>query len=735
MKNDLPRQSINVDKENLIPLWTLKESDNVILKLALFKNSVTFDITGQTIRLGAKTTKGLKEQIDGFTIQENNLDIALKNTILIPGLTEIDLEFTDAVGKMTSASFYINVNQKVLNDSAVEATNEFDTFTKTVGEIQGDYQGLRTIMLDENNAANLQNQINLANASLEQKANKSNVESLFDDVDSQLADIAINPMKYNVVGDGVTDDTVNLQVLFDSVSDNSIILLNKNYKVSKLKLSNKKNIKFIGNGSITQSTTIVQNYTMQNPLSTEPMITLVGCENIVFEKGLNLFPVNEALYCNGTTKRVTFNCIVDGRNTSRFSGIFFVGDGLDFNGIIRNCGVLPIWNGTQNPYSTCNGLHCSGAKNIIVKGELYNNGMNGLYLYACSDLVVDKSVNIYGNGMSGIQIAFGVTDREQKRYKISGTIHDNYSDGIDINNTTSTRLSVEAIIDNTIQYNNGFIGSNVTQDGSGVATLINIDDVDICNNIVVNSARGGLYAYNVNNLKVSNLIIRKKNNVAPALYFENVDNVEVLLVDGITKGEGLKLYGTVKNFKMIGGKIESAEGISLVLPTTGLTLEKPSFNYTTFIGKGTINGVFDLINCYIESLDNVAVSVKKNEIKFNNTKMKGATIGLQINGFTDIQIIGGEYEGTRNNGIQITGASSRIIIDKANVITKSASPALHVLGNSGEIRILNNIISGFTGNSLRLEPSACGTVYLDNNTYKSGSLELGNGTKKNLQWA
>lgn len=176
MINETQRKAINVDKPNLIPLWTFKQNDDAVLNISLFKESVMFDVTGQTIRLGAKTSNGLKEQIDGFTIQGNNIDIALKNTILVPGIVEIDLEFTDAEGKMTSASFFINVNKKVLNDTAVEATNEFGTFKKTVEEIQGDYKGLKAIIIDENNAANLQNQVNEVNASLEQGGNEIQIE-------------------------------------------------------------------------------------------------------------------------------------------------------------------------------------------------------------------------------------------------------------------------------------------------------------------------------------------------------------------------------------------------------------------------------------------------------------------------------------------------------------------------------------------------------------------------------
>lgn len=167
MKNESTRKVINVDKPNYVPLFEFKELDNAVIRLSLFKASVEFDITGQTVKLGAKTSKGLKEQSEGFTINKNNLDIDLKNSILVPGTVEIDLELKDASGTMTTASFFITVKSKVLNDKAVEGTNEFDTFTKTAAKIEEDYKGLRRIIIDENQAANLQDQVNQTNAQLD----------------------------------------------------------------------------------------------------------------------------------------------------------------------------------------------------------------------------------------------------------------------------------------------------------------------------------------------------------------------------------------------------------------------------------------------------------------------------------------------------------------------------------------------------------------------------------------
>lgn len=203
MKNESIRKVINVDKPNYAPLFEFKELDNAVIRLSLFKDSVEFDITGQTVKLGAKTSKGLKEQSEGFTINKNNLDIDLKNSILVPGAVEIDLELKDVSGAMTTASFFITVKSKVLNNKAVESTNEFDTFTKTVAKVEEDYKGLRRIIIDENQAANLQDQVNQTNAHLEhidefkEQYYKNNVDiSLVDGYDKNDISKVLNTIKF-----------------------------------------------------------------------------------------------------------------------------------------------------------------------------------------------------------------------------------------------------------------------------------------------------------------------------------------------------------------------------------------------------------------------------------------------------------------------------------------------------------------------------------------------------------
>ena len=284
MKNNTTRKTINVDKPNLIPLWTLKQEDDVILKLALFKEATPFNIAGQTIKLGAKTLKGLKEQIDGFTIKENELDIALKNSILVPGLIEIDLEFKDAGGKMTSTSFFINVNSKVLNDVAVKATNEFDTFTKTVTEIEKDYQGLRKIVIDENNAANLQDQVNKVNSSLEHKVNQDELE-----IERKRIDLLTK------VQNGETEGNTELldirvgadAIIYDSAGESVRKQFDKKANQSSLDAYGLKNV-IPGEKILTETNTY---FNIENAIIGKPITVINNNNSTVYVGNVNLLNI------------------------------------------------------------------------------------------------------------------------------------------------------------------------------------------------------------------------------------------------------------------------------------------------------------------------------------------------------------------------------------------------------------------------------------------------------------
>ena len=131
MINDVARKSIHVDAPNNVPVAQIKEYDDFILKLALMKYNTPFDCTGQTATLGVKAPSGLFEQTTDITINKDQIDIKLKTGIVSkPGICNMELKLQDSNGSMTTASFFIVVNRKILNDGAVEASDEFDSLTE-----------------------------------------------------------------------------------------------------------------------------------------------------------------------------------------------------------------------------------------------------------------------------------------------------------------------------------------------------------------------------------------------------------------------------------------------------------------------------------------------------------------------------------------------------------------------------------------------------------------------------
>lgn len=234
MKNITQRLIINVDKKNKIPVWEFKQEDDGVLLLSLYKNSIELNLEGQKLKLGCTRADGaVIELTEGITINGNNVDIQLKNNILAKaGFVECDLEISDSTGKMTTATFIITVSKKMLGTDNIEASNDVSAINKLIADVQAkaikldvdikklvqeanskiteidnrvnerllviqkDYDSLKKVIIDENAAANLQDQVNQTNAQL-------------DNINIQINNIEI------VLYPNGTDDTSQIQNAMD----------------------------------------------------------------------------------------------------------------------------------------------------------------------------------------------------------------------------------------------------------------------------------------------------------------------------------------------------------------------------------------------------------------------------------------------------------------------------------------------------------------------------------------
>ena len=267
MKNRSIRKIVNIDQVNHIPVWNFKQEDDGVLLLSLYNNSIPFDITGQTVSLGAKRSdKAVIEQIDGFTINKHQLDIELKNNILAAiGTVQMDLEIKDADGKMTTASFYVTVDEKMLGKDNIEASNDISAVNKVVNDlkskeeqvnkiindikpkadklmndIKSDYNSLQKIIIDENQSANLQKQVTDLGSQLE------HIETKIENYK------VINVLEHGVIANNINiDNTVKINEIIANVGDRVKLYFPKGtyYFQTPLKI---KNVDIEGDGFITK---------------------------------------------------------------------------------------------------------------------------------------------------------------------------------------------------------------------------------------------------------------------------------------------------------------------------------------------------------------------------------------------------------------------------------------------------------------------------------------------------
>ena len=233
MRDIIENKEIKVNEKNIIPLAEVKEESDVTLNLELYKNNMPFDVTGQSIKLGLLINNELiGEQSDGITINKNVVTIKLKNSFIQPGKLELDLTLTDNTGRMTTSSFYLIVNKKTIGGTSIQGTDLLETLDKvilyfkvnsqkaidgfiaestellsdikkngekTINDIKSNYDSLKQIIINENQAANLQEQINV---------NKNRIEQLEDLTPVWQEHEGIGNITVNDSFDGVTKDLV-----------------------------------------------------------------------------------------------------------------------------------------------------------------------------------------------------------------------------------------------------------------------------------------------------------------------------------------------------------------------------------------------------------------------------------------------------------------------------------------------------------------------------------------------
>ena len=562
--------------------------------------------------------------------------------------------------------------------------------------------------------------------------------------------------EFGNIGNIVID---NIQNIINNALENREIIINNSFNVDSITIENKNNIKICGSGKINQVTNNYQVQTSETVVSNFALFKIRNCNNLIIE-GINFSSKFESVDIQSSNNIKFINCVFEGKdNTSLFNGVV----GRDSTNIsfekctIKNFSKMPTYNTSAklNNYSLGEGIAFYNVDGVFVKNcYVHNNAKNGVYTYGCKNVIVDGN-NIFENGMSGIQLAFAFGN--ETNYSIDNNIIEaNYSDGIDINNTMPQSININCTINNNKYKNNGWFNKNkeyITQDGSGVATLVNVNGVKGKGNIVNDCCRAGLYIKNCEDIDISYDCNKSKEGVGNVLYIGKAKNVNVFVngkhratddnaiafdsnfgdlenisVSGYIESDYMLPHYSKGNNKFINVKLNNLNTLSK--STVGNTIfqnliyENCTFRSTNATGIN-IGDDTSLSNCNIIS-DTKEGLYSANKVKLINCSISSPTYAMinwnKSNNVFSNCIFNG------NNGVRVSGGENVIFENcKCNGID---GQGIHVLDNA-KVVVNNCTLYSKTSNSIRVE-NGCTIKYGEN--IELAPSDFTTSTKKTITW-
>lgn len=123
---------LDIEREDYIPKFRLKQYDTAIFYVSLYKNGLPYHFENQQIKMFVKKQDGtIVYQEDNIIIEDDEVKINVKNQALVcSGLTYAELEFKSSDGQVTSSTFLYEVKEKVGSDKAIESVTDITTLDK-----------------------------------------------------------------------------------------------------------------------------------------------------------------------------------------------------------------------------------------------------------------------------------------------------------------------------------------------------------------------------------------------------------------------------------------------------------------------------------------------------------------------------------------------------------------------------------------------------------------------------
>jgi uncharacterized protein YqkB len=293
-----------------------------------------------------------------------------------------------------------------------------------------------------------------------------------------------------------------------------------------------------------------------------------------------------------------------------------------------------------------NGIDFGGVRGMDISGNtLIDNGGNGAWCYGASDLSFVNN-RCYANGASGFQ--FGPHASYDGLTITANIFRLNTADGLDINNTAATVISLKASITGNVSIFNGFYNGDInkpTSDGSGIATLRMVTDYICSNNYSYNCNGVGIYCTSSANAVISDNIVINTVTMSAGIY-QGFSSTDVTIHNNkiITRGTCYQEGGAtvVTRLGFHDNSLYSSEAQSVSLPSNSRT--DITWHNNHHRTPGVINFWFSVSGDHIRYTGGATRGVyfNGNFAKLNNVTVNGSTTGdlVYIDGGTQNHIIG-----------------------------------------------------------------------------------------------
>jgi len=529
-----------------------------------------------------------------------------------------------------------------------------------------------------------------------------------DGLNSQMADIT-NIKQYQFLvsnWQGTNADwTPALQQAIDNLPEGATLLIPDKMVIHASTVNLKSNVKIKCLGQIIQNTeaSLETFNSSTNQNSSYPLFRGDGIANLLIE--LNTNSNYEALQLKNSHDIYIKNPQCTGNQSNNtFPGILLY-NCCDFHikgGKVNNFGAERTDTAT---YTNGTGIRILNCYNFNIHDiEFSHNGENGVFTYACHDFNI-FFIKSHENGMSGIQVAFGGQKIEQNINICFNRLFQNCADGLDINNDGLDQFENNINIIGNRNFNNGFVNGESTQDGSGIATLRNLKDVNVTHNISFGNNKAAIYLSNSDRINIidntgSNIQIVGTNG---SIYIENND-IGIEFVNGsFTKADKIVIK---KNT------------ITVMLMPNGINITVLEISLNTILHWNNLNTVSTVLNitknmisCSTSQFNIQQSSVFKfigNILNATNTgimcyaPVKGSEIsGNTITAASTLNSVkflnGGRIKYFENTVSNNQDLGTTIIEDKNGDIWGASAPTSGTWSKNEEIKNNNQTEQGDTG--------------------------------------